>query len=93
MPLKDDTNVIQRRKSFAKSKIFTDKDINPVSDTTPVQRSKNMIKLATPDGKGTWLDNKSHCEACWKINHWTNEEKELYLAVCLRGQHMECLGI
>jgi hypothetical protein len=26
-----------------------------------VQRSKNMTKPATPDGKGTWLDNKSHC--------------------------------
>ena len=72
MPLKDDKHVTQRRKSLAKSKTFTDKVRNPVPDTTSVQRPKNMIKHATYDGKVTWLDYKSHFEACSKINHWTN---------------------
>ena len=57
-----------------------------------MQRPKNMIKPATYDGKGTWLDYKSHFEGYSKINHWTKEEKGLYLTVCLRCQAQGVLG-
>ena len=90
MHLKDDKHATQRRKSLAKSKKFTDKVRNPVPVTTSVQRPNNMIKQAIYDGKGSWLDFKSHFEACSKINHWTKEEKGL--VVCLRGQAQGVLG-
>lgn len=40
------------------------------------------------EGKGTssWKDYRVHFEACSKINEWSYEQKELYLAVSLRGQ-------
>ena len=49
-------------------------------------KGKSMIKPATYDGKGPWLDYKSHFDVCAKINNWTDTEKGLYLAVSLRGQ-------
>ena len=51
MPLKDDNNVTQRKKSFVKSKTLTDKVRSPVPDNISVQRPKNMTKPATYDDK------------------------------------------
>ena len=51
MPLKDDNNVTQRKKSFVKSKTLTDKVRSPAPDNISVQRPKNMTKPATYDDK------------------------------------------
>ena len=64
--------------------------ISPESDIP--SKLKNHIKPATYDGKGPWLDYKSHFDACAKINKWSQEEKGLYLAVSLRGQAQGVLG-
>ncbi|CAG2198697.1 unnamed protein product [Mytilus edulis] len=55
-------------------------------------KNKNIIKPATFDGQGSWIDYKSHFEACSSINGWTDTEKGLYLAVSLRGQAQGVLG-
>ena len=55
-------------------------------------KSKSMIKPAIYDGKGPWLDYKSHFDVCAKINDWTDTEKGLYLVVSLRGQAQGVLG-
>jgi hypothetical protein len=39
------------------------------------------VKAAT-----SWLDYKSHFDACSRINQWSENEKGLYVAVALRGQ-------
>ena len=44
------------------------------------------VKAATYDGTSSWLDYKSHFDACSRINQWPENEKGLYLAVALRGQ-------
>jgi hypothetical protein len=44
------------------------------------------VKAATYDGTSSWLDYKSHFDACSHINQWSENEKWLYLAVALRGQ-------
>jgi hypothetical protein len=42
------------------------------------------VKAATYDGISSWLDYKSHFDACSRINQWSENEKGLYLAVsCL----------
>jgi hypothetical protein len=35
-------------------------------------KTKNIVKPATYDGKGPWLDYKSHFDACSEINHWSS---------------------
>jgi hypothetical protein len=50
------------------------------------------IKAATYDGTSSWLDYKSHFDACSRINQWSENEKGLYLAVALRGQAQGILG-
>ncbi|CAG2237614.1 unnamed protein product [Mytilus edulis] len=55
-------------------------------------KNKNIVKTATYDGKGPWLDFRSHFDACSQINNWTDKEKGLYLAVSLRGQAQGVLG-
>jgi hypothetical protein len=49
-------------------------------------------RYAAYDGKGPWLDYKSHFDACSQINHWSDKERGLYLAVSLRGQAQGVLG-
>ena len=51
-----------------------------------------MIKPAIYEGKGSWLDYKSHFDVCAKINDLTDTEKGLYLAASLRGQAQGVLG-
>ncbi|MEW8545264.1 MAG: retropepsin-like aspartic protease, partial [Candidatus Thiodiazotropha sp.] len=51
-----------------------------------------MMKPATFDGSGTWLDYKAHFEACAELNNWTTEQKGLYLSVSLRGQAQGVFG-
>jgi hypothetical protein len=50
------------------------------------------VKAATYDGTSSWLDYKSHFDACSCINQWSENEKGLYLAVALRGQAQGILG-
>jgi hypothetical protein len=50
------------------------------------------VKAATYDGTSSWLDFKSHFDACSRINQWSENEKGLYLAVALRGQAQGILG-
>ena len=52
----------------------------------------HKIKPATYDGSTSWLDYKSHFEACAKLGQWTEEEKGLYLSVSLRGHTQGVLG-
>ena len=51
-----------------------------------------LIKPATYDGKSSWLDYKSHFEACATLGHWSEEDKAMYLAVSLRRQAQSVLG-
>jgi hypothetical protein len=48
-------------------------------------KTKNIVKPATYDGKGPWLDYKSHFDACSEINHWSDKEKGLYQAQGVLG--------
>ena len=50
------------------------------------------IKPATYDGSTSWLDYKSHFEACAKLCQWDDEAKCLYLSVSLRGSAQGVLG-
>jgi hypothetical protein len=55
-------------------------------------KNKNIVKPAPYDGKGPWIDYKSHFDTCAQINEWSQKEKGLYLAVSLRGQAKGVLG-
>lgn len=59
---------------------------------TSFKKPSNYIKPATFDGSASWLDYKSHFEACAALNGWTDREKGLYLAVSLRGNAQGVLG-
>lgn len=50
------------------------------------------LKPATYDGSTSWVDDKSHFNACACLNHWSEAEKGMYLAVYLRGQAQGVLG-
>jgi hypothetical protein len=51
------------------------------------QKSRDNIVMSPPyDGKGHWIDNKVHCDACAQINEWSQKEEGLHLTVSLRGQ-------
>lgn len=54
--------------------------------------TKCNIKPATFDGSHSWIDYKSHFDACAAINNWSVREKGLYLAVSLRGAAQGVLG-
>ena len=53
---------------------------------------KTIMKPATFDGTGSWIDYKAHFEACCNINSWSTRQKGLYLAASLRGQAQTVLG-
>lgn len=55
-------------------------------------RRSVLIKPATYDGTTSWLDYKSHFEACANLGHWCEEDNALYMAVSLRGQAQSVLG-
>jgi hypothetical protein len=55
-------------------------------------KNKNIVKSAPYDGKGHWIDNKSHFDACAQMNEWLQNEKGLYLTVSLTGQAQGVLG-
>ena len=74
-----------------------DKERSDVSKDDKTEKSKYnkppvLIKQATYDGKSSWLDYKSHIEACAELGHWSEDDKALYLAVSLRGQAQSILG-
>ena len=74
-----------------------DKERSDVSKDDKIEKSKYnkppvLIKPATYDGKSSWLDYKSHFEACAELGHWSEDDKALYLAVSLRGQAQSILG-
>jgi hypothetical protein len=68
-----------------------DEHITHVNGSAGTKRN-SMIKPATYDGKGPWLDYKSHFDICAKSNDWTDTEKGLYLVVSLPGQAQGVLG-
>jgi hypothetical protein len=47
--------------------------------------SRQMIKPATYDGSGPWLDYHAHFETCAELNEWNYNQKGLYLAFALQG--------
>lgn len=56
------------------------------------QFGKTVMKPATFDGTGSWIDYRAHFEACGNINMWNDRQKGLYLAASLRGQAQTVLG-
>ncbi|KAK3083081.1 hypothetical protein FSP39_013432 [Pinctada imbricata] len=58
----------------------------------PAARTIQKVKPATYDGTTSWLDYKSHFDACAKLGKWSEEEKGLYLSVSLRGLAQGILG-
>ena len=74
-----------------------DKERSDVTKDDKTEKSKYnkppvLIKPATYDGKSSWLDYKSHFEACAELGHWSEDDKAIYLAVSLRGQAQSILG-
>ncbi|CAG2194550.1 unnamed protein product [Mytilus edulis] len=76
----------------ASKKIATEDELGIYKEDKSIHKSKNIIKPATYDGQGSFIDYKSHFDACSSINGWTETEKGLYLAVSLRGQAQGVLG-
>lgn len=61
-------------------------------DPSASRKNAPNIKPATYDGTTSWLDYKSHFEACAKLGKWDETEKGLYLSVSLRGSAQGVLG-
>ena len=87
-------NITQRRRNRSYSQNDGMPDLRDERDTSPQRQPKKKIdiKPASFDGTNSWKDYKSHFDACAKINNWSIEEKELFLAVSLRGQAQGVLG-
>jgi hypothetical protein len=64
------------------------------SDALPKDYSygKTVMKPATYDGSGSWIDYKAHFEVYSDFNCWNLHQKSLYLAASLRGQAQTVLG-
>lgn len=59
----------------------------------PVEKdNSSKLKPATYDGSTSWLDYRSHFNACACLNHWSEVEKGMYLALSLRGQAQGVIG-
>jgi hypothetical protein len=56
------------------------------------QRKNGNVKPDKFDGSTSWSDFKSHFEICAELNGWTTTEKDMYLAVTLRGRAQSVLG-
>ncbi|OWF47727.1 hypothetical protein KP79_PYT26157 [Mizuhopecten yessoensis] len=65
---------------------------NTDSNAKRKQKQPVTVKAATYDGTTSWIDYRSHFEACARINDWSHYEKGLHLAVALRGQAQGILG-
>ena len=72
------------------SRMQDDNNSDTVNTNRRPQTKAVTVKAATYDGTTSWVDYKSHFEACARINGWN--EKGLYLAVALRGQAQGILG-
>ncbi|CAC5404143.1 unnamed protein product [Mytilus coruscus] len=83
-------SVINDKHIPASKKIAPEDNFCTYREGKSIQKNKSIIKPATFDGQGSWIDYKSH--ACSSINGWTEVEKGLYLAVSLRGQAQGVLG-
>jgi hypothetical protein len=77
--------ITMRRNRSRETKRASDKAETKFNSTDKAPMS-TIIKPATFDGSGSWLDYKSHFEACSELNKWTNKQKGFYLVVSLRGQ-------
>ncbi|KAK3106230.1 hypothetical protein FSP39_015710 [Pinctada imbricata] len=60
--------------------------------TNDQRKDVPKIKPATYDGSTSWLDYKSHFEACATLCKWSYTEKGLFLSVSLRGLAQGVLG-
>lgn len=90
---KEDRNVTMRRPQAHKSY----SSARPKYETHSSYAAKGRqsipnIKPATYDGSTSWLDYKSHFEACAKLCQWDETTKGLYLSVSLRGSAQGILG-
>lgn len=83
-----ESNITHRRKSGRLNAIDMNEGTRDLGD----KKSQSHIKPATFDGTGSWLDYRSHFDACAMLNNWGEREKGLYLAVSLRGQAQGVLG-
>ena len=70
----------------------SDRTKKPAQPAAAKGSNTARVKAATYDGTSSWLDYKSHFDACSRINQWSENEKGLYLAVALRGQAQGILG-
>ena len=93
---KDDANVTTRRKLRSSS---NEQQRAPSQNEEPSRKQlksgeprRMKVKPATYDGTTSWLDFKSHFEACAKLGQWSDGEKGLYLSVSLRGLAQGILG-
>ena len=63
-----------------------------VAQPSPQASGSVKVKPATFDGTGSWLDYRAHFDAVAEINRWSQTEKDLYLAISLRGQAQGVFG-
>jgi hypothetical protein len=59
----------------------SDQTKKPAQPTAAKGSTTARVKAATYDGTSSWLDYKSHFDACSRINQWSENEKGLYLTV------------
>lgn len=85
-------SVGQRRNNDFARRSFNSRPPTQMPITTDRNATKCNIKPATFDGSHSWIDYKSHFDACAAINNWSDREKGLYLAVSLRGAAQGVLG-
>lgn len=69
---------------------LNDNDQNTMPKVNPY--GKTIMKPATYDGSGSWIDYKAQFEACIDSNSWNSRQKCLYLAASLHGQAQTVLG-
>jgi hypothetical protein len=78
--------------SFVFSEIYRHPSmLKPTTNKKGVTKC-NITKPATLDCSHSWIDYKSHFDACTTFNNWSDREKGLYLAVSLQGAAQGVLG-
>ncbi|CAG2255526.1 unnamed protein product [Mytilus edulis] len=58
----------------ASKNLASEEKIGIYKEDKSIHKSKNIIKPATYDGQGSFIDYKSHFDACSSINGWTETE-------------------
>ena len=76
---------------------WTSREGSPIMDRHRIRRvrsgpRKPCVQPDRYDGSTAWSDYLSHFEFCAEINGWTDEERVLFLAACLKGDAQKVLG-